>query len=355
MNQFYNLLKTAREANASDLHLVTGTPPFMRVNGEIIIMNYETLTPGKIRAMLMEVIREDQLKRFEVERELCLAFSLPDIGYFRVSLYYHRGNMEAAIRLGIFEIKSFEELGLPPILVELSRKVSGLLLITGATGMGKTTTFNAIIDFINRERRCKIITIEDPVEYIHTPIKSIIVQQEAYTDAKSFSRALVHILRQNPDIIGVGEMRDLETISTTLTAAETGHLVIATLHTIDAASSVDRIIDVFPPHQQEQIRFQLASVLLAVICQRLLPRADKKGRVLATEVLIANDAVRNVIKEKKTNQIDNIIRTNAAQHMQSMDEVIKDLYMRGLITYDVAVSAAKNPRIFDRLVGGIGK
>lgn len=349
MNQFYNLLETARKANASDLHLVSDTPPFIRVNGEIIIMDYEILTPVKIRSMLMEVIREEQMKRFEIDRELCLAFALPNIGYFRVSLYYHRGNIEAAVRLGILEIKSFEELGLPPIIVELSRKVSGLLLITGATGMGKTTTFNAIIDFINKERRCKIITIEDPVEYIHTPIKSIIVQQEAYTDAKSFSRALVHILRQNPDIIGVGEMRDLETISTTLTAAETGHLVIATLHTIDAASSVDRIIDVFPPHQQEQIRYQLASVLLAVICQRLLPRADKKGRVLATEVLIANDAIRNVIKDKKTNQIDNIIRTNAAQHMQSMDESIKDLYLKGIITYDNAISAAKNPKIFEKM------
>lgn len=348
MNQFYNLLKTARDAQASDLHLVTGTPPFIRVNGEIIIMDYESLTSAKIKSLVMETIREDQLKRFEAEKELCLAFSLPDIGYFRVSLYYHRGNMEVAIRLGISDIKSFNELGLPPILVELSRKTAGLLLITGAAGMGKTTTFNAIIDFINRERRCKIITIEDPVEYIHTPKKSIIVQQEAYTDAKSFSRALVHILRQNPDIIGVGELRDLETISTTLTAAETGHLVIGTLHTTDTASAVDRIIDVFPPHQQEQIRYMLASELVGVICQRLLPRADKKGRILACEVLIANDAVRNVIKEKKTNQIDNIIRTSSSQHMQCMDEVIKDLYMRGIVTYDTAVSTAKNPRMFDK-------
>ncbi len=351
MNQFYNLLKSAREANASDLHLVAGTPPFIRVNGEIIIMNYEALTPVEIKTLLLEVISEEQIRRFSLEKELCLAFSLPEIGYFRLSLYYHRGNMEAALRLGIAEIKNFDELGLPPILLELNRKATGLLLITGATGMGKTTTFNAIIDFINRERRCKIITIEDPVEYIHTPQKSIIVQQEAFTDAKSFSRALIHILRQNPDIIGVGEMRNLETISTTLTAAETGHLVIATLHTIDAASSVDRIIDVFPPHQQEQIRYQLSSVLLAVICQRLLPRADKKGRVLACEVLIANEAVRNVIKEKKTNQIDNIIRTSASQHMQSMDEVIKNLYLQGLITYDTAISAAKNPKIFERLIG----
>jgi len=348
MNQFHDLLIQARDSGASDLHLVTGTPPFIRINGEIIIMDYESLTAPKIHSLIMEVINPDQMKRFEHDKELCLAFSLPGVGYFRVSLYYQRGCMEAAIRLGILEVKSFDELGLPPILVELSRKTSGLLLITGATGMGKTTTFNAIIDFINRERRCKIITIEDPVEYIHTSKKSIIVQQEAYTDAKSFSRALVHILRQNPDIIGVGEMRDLETISTTLTAAETGHLVIATLHTIDSASSVDRIIDVFPPHQQEQIRYQLASVLVGVICQRLMPRADKKGRIVACEVMISNDAVKNLIKDKKTIQLDNIIRTSSSQHMQSMDEVLKDLYIKGLITYDIALSTAKNPRILDR-------
>ncbi len=347
MNQLYNLLKTARQDHASDLHLVTGTPPFTRVNGEIIIMDYEQLTQEKIKSILTEVISGEQMQRFEREKELCLSLSLPDIGYFRMSLYYHRSHLEAAIRLGLSEVKSFDELGLPHTLVELSRKRAGLILITGATGMGKTTTFNAIIDFINRERRCKIITIEDPVEFVHTPKKSIIVQQEAYSDAKSFARALVHILRQDPDIIGVGEMRDLETISTALTAAETGHLVIATLHTIDAASTVDRVIDVFPPHQQEQIRVQFATVLLAVVCQRLLPRVDKKGRVLTYEVLIANEAVRNVIKEKKTNQLDNVIRTSSQQHMKLMDEVVKDLYMQGVISYDTAVSVAKNPRIFD--------
>ncbi len=348
MSQFYSLLKYAREAGASDLHLVTNLPPFIRVNNEIIMMDYEKLIPIKIKKLVLEAIREEQLKRFEIEKELCISFSYPDIGYFRLSLYFHRGNMEAAIRLGISEIKSFEDLGLPPILSELSRKLSGLIIIAGATGMGKTTTLNSIINFINNERRCKIITIEDPVEYIHESKKSIIVQQEAYTDAKSFSRALIHILRQNPDIIGIGEMRDLETISTALTAAETGHLVIATLHTIDSTSTVDRIIDVFPPNNQEQIRYQFASVLVAIICQRLLPRADKKGRVLAYEVLIANDAVKNLIKEKKTNQLEHIIRTSSSAGMQLMDDSIKNLYKQGLITYDTAISAVKNPNIFKK-------
>lgn len=348
MSQFYNLLKYAREAGASDLHLVTNLPPFIRVNNEIIMMDYEKLTPLKIKKLILEAIREEQLKRFEAEKELCISFSYPDIGYFRLSLYYHRGNMEAAIRLGISEIKSFEELGLPPVLPELSRKLSGLIIIAGATGMGKTTTLNALINFINNERRCKIITIEDPVEYVHESRKSIIVQQEAYTDAKSFSRALIHILRQNPDIIGIGEMRDLETISTALTAAETGHLVIATLHTIDSTSTVDRIIDVFPPNNQEQIRYQFASVLVAIICQRLLPRADKKGRVLACEVLIANDAVKNLIKEKKTNQLEHIIKTSSSLGMQLMDDSIKNLYKQGLITYDTAYSAVKNPLTFKK-------
>ena len=349
MNQLHNLLKIARSKEASDLHLVVGTPPFIRVNGEIIIMEgYEPLTAENLRTMIKEVTTEEQLKRFATKKELCLSLSLPEVGHFRITLYYHRGNIESAIRLGIFEVKSFEELGLPPVIIDISRKTSGLILIAGATGMGKTTTFNAIIDFINRERRCKIITIEDPVEFIHEPKMSIIVQQEAYSDALSFADALVHILRQDPDIIGVGEMRDLDTIATTLTAAETGHLVIATIHTIDTASTVDRIIDVFPPHQQEQIRFQFASVLQAIFCQRLLPRADKKGRVLACEVLIANDAVRNLIKEQKTNQLDNVIKTSGKFHMQAMDDVLRDFYKQGIITYDVAISAAKNPHIFEK-------
>ena len=321
----------------------------MRVNGEIVIMDgYESLSAESIRDMVGEVITDEQLKRFATKKELCLSLSLPEVGYFRMTLYYHRGNIEIAVRLGISEIKSFEDLGLPRVIVEISRRTSGLILIAGATGMGKTTTFNAIIDFINRERRYKIITIEDPVEYIHEPKMSIIIQQEVYSDTISFGDALVHILRQDPDIIGVGEMRDLDTIATTLTAAETGHLVIATIHTVDTASTVDRIIDVFPPHQQEQIRFQFASVLLAIFCQRLLPRADKKGRVLACEVLIANDAVRNLIKEQKTNQLDNVIKTGGKFHMQAMDDVLKNLYMEGVITYDVAISAAKNPHIFEK-------
>lgn len=343
MKEFYKLITEAKKMGASDLHFVCGTSPFVRVNGEIIILKYEKLTAEVIKNIICEVISQKQLEVFYEKKELCISLSLMDRSYLRITLYLHKGNLEASIRIGASEAKSFEELGLPSVLYELAKRKSGLLLITGATGMGKTTTFNAIIDYINNDRRSKIITIEDPVEYLHNPKKSIIVQQDIYTDAVSFSKALVHILRQDPDVIGIGEMRDVETIATALTAAETGHLVIGTLHTIDASSSIDRIIDVFPPHQQNQVRLQVSNVLLAIISQKLIPKVDKTGRVLACEVLIANSAIRNLIKEKKTNQIDNIIFTSSSQNMQTMDSSIKDLYTRGLISYDDAIVSAKNP------------
>lgn len=343
MKEFYKLINEAKKMGASDLHFVCGTPPFVRVNGEIIILKYEKLTAESIKNIICEVISQKQMEVFYEKRELCTSLSFLDQSYLRITLYLHKGNLEASIRIGASEAKSFEELGLPSVLYELANRKSGLLLITGATGMGKTTTFNAIIDYINKDRRCKIITIEDPVEYLHTPKKSIIVQQDIYTDAISFSKALVHILRQDPDVIGIGEMRDAETIATALTAAETGHLVIGTLHTIDASSSIDRIIDVFPPHQQYQVRLQVSNVLLAIISQKLIPKVDRTGRVLACEVLIANSAIRNLIKEKKTNQIDNIIVTSSTQNMQIMDSSIKDLYTKGLISYDDAIISAKNP------------
>jgi twitching motility protein PilT len=352
MSELLQLLKIARSHQASDLHLVVGTPPFMRIFGEIVLMSTPPLSPENIETIVREVITPSEIELFRQTKELSLSRALPEVGYLRITLYFHRLNIEAAIRLGSREVKTFQELGLPQALVELCRRTSGLILITGATGAGKTTTFNSIIDFINRERRCKIVTIEDPVEYIHLPQKSIIVQQEAYSDARSFSSALVHILRQDTDIIGVGEMRDIETISTCLTASETGHLVIGTIHTIDAVSTVDRIVDVFPPHQQDQIRFQFSSVLLAILSQKLLPRADKKGRVMACELLVANGAVRNIINTKKNIQLDNVISTGAREHMQSFDDAIRDFYLRGIITYDVALSVVKNPRVFDRYKGG---
>ena len=340
------LLEKAVALQASDLHLTTGAPPFIRLHGEIILMDEPVLTPELNSRLICGLLTDTQKRKVEQDLELCFSLNLPELGYFRVNVYFQRGNLEAAIRIGMVEIKSIEELGLPPVLRELVRRPTGLILVTGPTGQGKTTTFNAVIDCINQEERCKIITIEDPVEYIHRNVRSIIVQQEVYTDAKSFHRALVHILRQDPDIIGVGEMRDLETISAAVTAAETGHLVIATLHTNDCAQTIHRIVDVFPPHQQEQIRVQLASTLIAVINQRLLPRLDKQSRVLAYELMIATEAVRNLIRENKLQMLHNVIQTGKREGMVMLDEMLKDYYDRGVISYDTFMSNVKDAKRF---------
>jgi twitching motility protein PilT len=241
------------------------------------------------------------------------------------------------------EVKNLDELGLPPIVAELTRKPTGLILITGPTGSGKTTTFNSMIDLINRDRRAKIITVEDPIEFVHPNKRSIVVQQEVHTDTHSFGKALIHILRQDPNVIGVGEMRDLETISTALTAAETGHLVISTLHTPDAPQTVERIIDVFPSQQQTQVRMMLASSLVAVVSQALLPRVDIEGRILACEIMVCDQAVRNIIRENKLQLLYNVIVTGQAHGMQTMDLSLKNLYQRGIITYDTAATMSKNP------------
>jgi twitching motility protein PilT len=338
------LLEKAVKAGASDLHLTTGAPPFLRVNGEIILMNEEALTAEINKKMIYSLLNEVQVKKLEQDLQLCFSLSVPQLGYFRVNPYFHRGRVEAAVRVGMLEVKTLEQLGLPPILGEAIRKPNGLVLITGPTGQGKTTTFNALINVINREKRCKIITVEDPVEYVHRNIRSIVVQQELYTDTRSFHQAVIHILRQNPDIIGIGEMRDLETTAAALTAAETGHLVIATLHTNDCSQTVHRIVDMFPPHQQEQIRVQLAACLIIIINQKLLPRADKKGRILVYEILVSNDAVRNIIRENKLQQLQIAMATGKAIGMVEMDETIRNFYQRGLITYDTALSNARDQR-----------
>ncbi|NIM52533.1 MAG: PilT/PilU family type 4a pilus ATPase, partial [Gemmatimonadales bacterium] len=267
----------------------------------------------------------------------------PDIGHFRITLYYAGGCVECAIRVCPPVIRGISELGLPEVAFELARSHVGLILITGPTGVGKTTTMASLIDQINRERRARIITVEDPVEYRHTHRQSVIIQQEIGADARSFDSALTHILRMDPDVIGVGEMRDLETIATALTAAETGHLVLATLHTPDSVGTVDRIVDVFPPNQQPQIITQLAASIQGVISQQLIPRIDKSGRVLATEVLVGTMAVRNVIRDRKSHLLYNIIQTSAEQGMHLMDESLTDLYETGVISYDEATSRARNP------------
>ncbi len=342
--ELVDLLKVAVRKHASDLHLMVGMPPVLRIDGEIIIADSDPLTPADLENLVLKDLAEDKKKILDNEWQLCYSLKVPDLGYFRTSIYFEQGTLGAAIRVGITEMRDLEDLGLPPVIAELTRKRSGLILVTGPTGSGKTTTLNSIVDLINRDQRCKIIMVEDPIEYVHANKRSIIVQQEVNTDTKSFGRALVHILRQDPDVIAVGEMRDLETISTALTAAETGHLVISTLHTPDACQTVNRIIDVFPPSEQTQIRLQLANCLCAVVSQQLLPRIDQPGRILAPEIMIANTAIRTIIRDNKAQTLYNVIVTGQSESMLTMDSSIKNLYQQGIITYDTAQSRMKYPQ-----------
>ncbi|MGO8673996.1 MAG: type IV pilus twitching motility protein PilT [Capsulimonadaceae bacterium] len=338
-----SILRRALHQHASDVHLVVGLPPMFRINGELLATPDAPFRRDEIRELVYAALTRAQQEEFEREWMLCVSLFIPELGHFRITVYYHMSNVEAAVRVCPLSLRSPRELGLPDIMGKLVEKRSGLILITGATGCGKTTTFNCLIDMINRQRRCKIITVEDPVEFVHENRLSIIVQQQVHADTKSFNQALTHILRQDPDVIGVGEMRDLETISTALTAAETGHLVIATLHTPDAAQTVDRIIDAFPGDRQMQTLTQLASCLQAIIAQQLLPRVDTDGRVLATEVLLASTAVRTQIRERKMNQLRSTIQMGAREGMHLMDRSILDLYQQGIITYDTAIAHASSP------------
>ncbi|MBI2901731.1 MAG: PilT/PilU family type 4a pilus ATPase [Planctomycetes bacterium] len=340
------ILRAARAKQASDVHLVAGLPPAVRINGEILMANAAPIEAAALRRMIEEILNEDQRRHLEAERELCLSVFDGEAGRVRVALYYHAGNLEMAARLCTLLIPDRASLGLPPIVDELARKPNGLVLIAGPTGSGKTTTLNYMVDLINRERRCKIVMIEDPVEYVHRPQKSIVVQQEVYTDTHSFPRALVHVLRQNPDVIVVGEMRELDAIRTALTAAETGHLVLATLHTPNTTQTVERITAVFPEGQQEQIILQLANSLQAVVTQVLLPRADRKGRVLACEIMVANGAVRNIIREKNIQLLYGVVETSRKDGMMTLDHSLLDLYQKAVITYDVAVTHARSPERF---------
>jgi twitching motility protein PilT len=322
---------------------MAGVSPVLRVDGEILITDFPPMTPALIEELLSSVLSPEKQDALRKQQQLCYSLSVPDLGYFRIAVYYGLGNLGAAIRVGITKIRSLEELGLPSTVADMTRKKSGLILVTGPTGSGKTTTLNSMIDLINRERRCKIITVEDPVEYVHSNKRSIIVQQELYTDTSSFEKALVHALRQDPDVIGVGEMRELDTISTALTAAETGHLVLSTLHTANAPLTIERIIDVFPPNQQAQVRSQLANVLIAVVSQQLLPRIDKRGRVLATELMMGTPAVTNIIRGDKLEQLHNVLHTGRVEGMYTIDSSVKSLYEKGVITYDTALTIARFP------------
>lgn len=344
-----DLFKLAIEKKASDLHLAVGTPPALRVDGELIKTDFPKLTPEASKGLIYSLLSEEQKRKFEENLELDFSLSIPGTSRFRVNVHQQRGSIEAAFRVIHYRIPSLEELRLPPIVVSFSRKNNGLILVTGPTGVGKTTTLAAMIDLINQERRCMIICIEDPVEYVHKHNKSIVKQREVYSDTKSFAEALKRALRQDPDVIVVGEMRDLETISLALTAAETGHLVLATLHTPDAAQTIDRIIDVFPPFQQQTIKVQLAGSLQGIVSQQLLPRLNGEGRIVATEILINTPAVGNLIREHKTEQIPTVIQTGLKLGMKSMDKSLKELYKQGIISYEVAMSKVKNPEEFKDL------
>ena len=337
-------LEEAIRRDASDFHIVVGIPPTLRIHGDLVLMPLNPVTETDARQAILGILNDEQRKSFETDWELNFAYSLPGLGRFRVNVYAARGNTEAAFRIISVAPRNISELGLPPVVAQLSRKSSGLILITGPAGQGKTTTMASMINQINRDgRKCRIVTIEDPIEYLHENINSVIVQREVGIDTKSFSAALVQSLRQDPNIICIGEIRDLETISTALTAAETGHLVMATLHAPDAAQGIDRIIDVFPAHQQQQIRIQLASSLEGVLSQKLLPRKDGNGRVVAVEVLIGTSAVRNIIRDRKTELLQGVIQTGSGYGMVLMDAALKELYDKGIITLEAAQLKAREP------------
>lgn len=336
------MLKTAKDAGASDVHITVGVPPKMRVNGHLITMDYDRLLPDDTHALLDEIMNEQQKKRFEEQGEHDMSFSIPNMGRYRVNAFKQRGSVAIALRLVGTQVPSAEELGIPETVIELYRKKRGLVLVTGPTGSGKSTTLAAIIDKINNNREAHVITLEDPIEYLHQHKKSMVNQREIGLDSQSYANALRAALREDPDVILVGEMRDFETISVAITAAETGHLVLSTLHTIGAASTVDRVIDVFPPHQQQQVRVQLANVLEAVISQQLLPKTDESGRVAAFEVLHANHAVRNLIREGKTHQLMSVMQTNRRLGMIAMDEAIIQLCREGKVSKEMAVQFAQD-------------
>jgi twitching motility protein PilT len=337
------ILAYAKRAGASDVHITVGIPPKIRVNGTLLTMETDRLMPPDTVAMANSVMNDLQRKRFEEHGEVDMSFAIPGEGRYRVNIYKQRGSVAMAFRLVDTVVPSPESLGVPHSVIDLYQKKRGLVLVTGPTGSGKSTTLAAIIDKINNNRECHVITLEDPIEYLHQHKKSIVNQREIGLDSMTYANALRAALREDPDVILVGEMRDFETISVAITAAETGHLVLSTLHTIGAASTVDRVIDVFPPHQQQQIRVQLANVLEAVISQQLIPTVDGKGRVAAFEVLHTNSAIRNLIREGKTHQITSVMQTNRKLGMITMDDALAQLYNEYKIDKEMAIQFAQDP------------
>lgn len=336
------ILAKAKEAGASDVHITVGIPPKMRVNGALITMQGDKLAPADTLEIAAQIMNDKQQQRFEENGECDMSFAIPGQGRYRLNVYKQRGSIAMAFRLVDTQVPSAESLGVPQSVIDLYQKKRGLILVTGPTGSGKSTTLASLIDKINNNREAHVITLEDPIEYLHTHKRSIVNQREIGLDSMNYAHALRAALREDPDIILVGEMRDFETISVAITAAETGHLVLSTLHTIGAASTVDRVIDVFPPHQQQQIRVQLANVLEAVISQQLIPTADGSGRVAAFEVLHSNPAVRNLIREGKTHQLTSVMQTNRKMGMITMDDAILQLYSDYKIDREMALQFAQD-------------
>ena len=353
MATLYELLKMMIEKNASDLHVTTGSPPRLRIDGKLVNIDHPSLNPADTKALCYSVLTDAQKHKYEENNELDLSFGVKGLSRFRANIFMQRGAVAAAFRTIPFDVRTFKDLGLPEIMNELVKKPRGLILCTGPTGSGKSTTLAAMVDRINSDRCEHIITIEDPIEYLHPHKKCLINQREDHADTASFSTALRYVLRQDPDVVLIGEMRDLETIEAALTVSETGHMTLATLHTNSAVQTMNRIIDVFPPHQQEQIRVQLSFVLEGILAQQLIPKKSGTGRVLAVELLVPNPAIRNLIREDKIHQIYSMMQTGQTKFgMQTMNQSLFDLYSRRLISYEDAVGRSPVP---DELIAVIQK
>ena len=349
------LLKAMVEQGASALHITTGTPPQLRIDGVLVPLRVNPLTQVDTKQLCYSVLTDTQKLHFEEDRELDFSFGVRGLARFRANLFMQRGAVGGAFRTVPFKISSFAELGLPPVIEELCNKPRGLVLVTGPTGSGKTTSLAAMIDKINSERHEHIITVEDPIEYLHPHKKCLINQREVGADTESFKKALKYILRQDPDVVLIGEMRDLETIEAALVTAETGHLCFATLHTNSAVQTINRIIDVFPPNQQSQVRAQLSFVLEGIICQALLPRATGQGRVPALEVMVPNAAIRNLIREDKIHQIYSIMQIGQGKSgMQTLNQSLASLYLRRLVTLEEAVSHTSEPEELEQIISAGG-
>ena len=350
----HELLRLVVERRASDLHIKAGNRPMLRVDGTLAPASDEPLSDDQVRGLIAEILTPEQLEVFHRKLELDLAYSIPGVSRYRVNIYQQRGGMGAAIRTIPASVPTLETLNLPKVVRRLASLPRGLVLVTGPTGSGKSTTLAAIVDAINHNRSCHIVTIEDPIEYLHHDDVSIITQREVGADTHSFTNALRHVLRQDPDVILIGEMRDLETIATAITAAETGHLVLATLHTVNAAQTVDRIIDVFPPHQQSQVRMQLSVALEGVLSQTLLPVKSGRGRVAGVEVMVGTSAIRNLIREGKTHLLLTTIQSGSREGMQTLNQGLRELVKNQMVSFETALAHSSNPQELAQLCGREG-